>query len=412
MNSSQINALIENSFQKLRNYCEKEGYKGWDPYDGLNSKVFNSVPFLRNVSLAKLAWIQLFKKSPINLRKVSFISKGYNPKGIALFLAGYCNLYRLEQKRGYIDKINFLADKLISLKSPGYSGACWGYNFPWQSKAFFQPKYTPTIVTSTFIGSALFDAYDITGNEKYKNTAISVADFILKDLNRSEDFDGDFIFSYSPFDKTRVFNASLLGSRMLAKIFSYTKDIRLAEAAEKSVSYCCKFQNVDGSWVYSPLEFHQWIDSFHTGYNLECINDYQKYTGDNSFIKNIEKGLNYYLNNFFTEEGIPKYYNNAVYPIDVHATSQLVITLLKIGKFNEYKSLIDKVILWTIRNMQHEDGYFYFQKHKHFTVKIPYMRWSQAWMFYALSAYITATNQKSPDETQGGKDLVSTGNKL
>lgn len=25
-----------NSFYRLKTYCEYEGYKGWDPYDGLN----------------------------------------------------------------------------------------------------------------------------------------------------------------------------------------------------------------------------------------------------------------------------------------------------------------------------------------------------------------------------------------
>ena len=29
-----------NSFQKLKSYCEAENYAGWDPYDGLNSKIF------------------------------------------------------------------------------------------------------------------------------------------------------------------------------------------------------------------------------------------------------------------------------------------------------------------------------------------------------------------------------------
>ena len=29
--------------------------------------------------------------------------------------------------------------------------------------------------------------------------------------------------------------------------------------------------------------------------------------------------------------------------------------------------------------------YFYFRKFKHYTIKTPFMRWSQAWMFVALS---------------------------
>lgn len=379
---------VSESLNKLKEYCEKENFKGWDPYDGLNSKLFNSLPLIRNNSFAKLAWIQFFKKNPVNIRRLASVSKGYNPKGIALFLAGYCNLYKIEQKEEYLEKIKFLADELLSMQTPGFSGACWGYNFDWQSKAFFQPKYTPTIVTSTFIGHALFDAYDVTKNEKYKNSAVSVGDFILKDLNRTFDDDGDFVFSYSPFDKTGVFNASLLGSRMLSKIFSYTGNKDLLEPARKSVAYCCKFQGEDGSWVYSPLPFHRWIDNFHTGYNLECISDYQRFSGDTSFEKNIAKGLNYYMDNFFTPEGIPKYYNNSVYPVDVHAPAQFVITLYKLDVIHLYLEKLNKVLSWTIQHMQDKSGFFYFQKNKYYTIKIPYMRWSQAWMFYSLSTYL------------------------
>ena len=33
---------INNSFQKLKLYCEKEGFKGWDPYDGLTLRFSGS----------------------------------------------------------------------------------------------------------------------------------------------------------------------------------------------------------------------------------------------------------------------------------------------------------------------------------------------------------------------------------
>ena len=54
---------FKESFIRLKHYCEEEGYKGWDPYDGLNSKVFQTLP-LKNWDLARLVWIQFFKRSP------------------------------------------------------------------------------------------------------------------------------------------------------------------------------------------------------------------------------------------------------------------------------------------------------------------------------------------------------------
>jgi rhamnogalacturonyl hydrolase YesR len=372
------------SLDKLKAYCEAEDFKGWDPFDGLNSEVFKNIPIVRKNALCRLIWIQTFKKNPINLRKLLFIKKDFNPKGLGLFLNGYCNLYQTDPKEEYLDTIRLLADRIIALQTPGYSGTCWGYNFDWQSRAFFQPRYTPTIVASAFIGYALLDAFDLTANEDYRKHALSVCDFILKDLNRTTDEDGDFAFSYSPLDNTQVFNASLLGSRMLARAFSYTQNEKLLEPAKKSVAFCVKNQRSDGSWTYSKLPFHQWIDNFHTGYNLECISEYQKFSGDRSYNESIVSGLDYYLKTFFTSEGIPKYYNNAVYPIDIHAPAQLIITLFRLGKGVEQADLIKRVLTWTIENMQSRQGYFYFQKNKFYTTKIPYMRWSQAWMFYAL----------------------------
>lgn len=306
---------------------------------------------------------------------------------MGLFLASYCLLYRTEAKQEYLDKMKFFIENINSSISKGYSGACWGYNFDWQARAFFQPKDTPTVVASVFIANAMLDAYEITKQDTLLETARSTCDFILKDLNRTYDDKNNFAFSYSPLDKSVVFNASLLGSRLLSRVYSFTNEKKLVEAAQRSVAYCCSYQRTDGSWGYGTLPFHQWVDNFHTGYNLECISDYMKYTGDNVYVNNVNQGLSYYISTFFTNEGISKYYNNSVYPIDVHAPAQMVITLAKLGRFHEHKELMDTVLHWTIRNMQSKKGFFYYQINKFFSSKIPYMRWAQAWMFYALSTY-------------------------
>jgi len=316
---------VNQSFLRLKNYVEKEGYRGWDPYDGLNSKFFQSLP-LRKLPIARLAWIQLIKRSPINLRSFFGVEKDFNSKGLGLFLSGYCNLYVQNPREEYKEKIYTLIDLIINLRSKGYSGVCWGYNFDWQARAFFQPKSTPTVVATTYVTYSLLDAYDIFKNKEWLDLARSACDFVLSDLNRTYDKDGDFCFSYSPLDNTQVFNASLLGSRMLSRVYSYTKEEVLAEAATKSVSFCCKQQKENGAWGYGTLPFHQWIDNFHTGFNLESIHAYQKFTGNRSFSEYLTKGFHYYTNTFFTKQGQSKYYDNKLYPIDIHAPAKLVVT--------------------------------------------------------------------------------------
>jgi hypothetical protein len=383
------NSSIKEIFQKLDDYCQKESFKGYDPFDGLNSKLFKVIPSLKRSSLFKLAWIQFFKRSPINFRKIAGVEKEYNPKGLGLFLSGYCNLYKIDTSSANLNKISFFLEELKKCQLKNYSGICWGYNFDWQSKAFFQPKGTPSVVVSSFIGCALLDAYELLQDKELLNMARSTCDFVLKDLNRTYDPDGDFSFSYSPLDKTQVFNASLLGARLLSRTYFYTKEHLLIEESRKAVSYVCKHQKVNGAWSYSPLPFHSWIDNFHTGYNLECIHTYQSISGDLSFQNNLDKGLNYYFNTFFEDSGLPKYYCNSRYPVDMHTTAQLIVTLSKIGILKEKMELVDKVLTWSIENMfGARSGYFYYYKEKYFTIKIPYMRWTQAWMFLGLSHYM------------------------
>ena len=338
----------------------------------------------------KLVWIQFFKRSPVNFRKMAGVKKEYNPKALGLFLSSYCKLYQVEQKIEYLDKINFFTNQILRCISPGYQGACWGYNFDWQARAFFQPRSTPTVVASVFVAEALLDAYEITGEKILLDTARSTCDFILKDLNRNYDKEGNFAFSYSKLDNSIVFNASLLGSRLLARVYHYTGENILKDEARKSIAFCCKYQWSNGAWPYGTYSFHQWVDNFHTGYNLECLQDYEKYTTDNSFHQFLENGFTYYIQTFFSKEGIPRYYNNSTFPIDIHAPAQLVITLFKLNKISDHKETLDRVLEWTIRHMQDKKGYFYYQINKYFKSRIAYMRWSQSWMFYAFSTYAFA----------------------
>ena len=91
------------------------------------------------------------------------------------------------------------------------------------------------------------------------------------------------------------------------------------------------------------LPVQSWVDSFHTGYNLDALIAYQELTGDNKYRKYIEKGFEYYIQNFFEANGMPKYYDNRTYPIDIHCPGQLLVTLARLHKIEEYKEIAEPV---------------------------------------------------------------------
>jgi rhamnogalacturonyl hydrolase YesR len=391
-----MNNKFLNSFKLLKSYCESQDFSGWDPYDGLNSKVFGLTPF-KYSPLARLIWIQGFKRSPINFRRLLLVPKEHNAKGIGLFLTGYCNIYKAQEISGTenfgsqaenLKKISYLASLLLGMQSKGYSGACWGYNFDWQARRHFLfPKNTPTVVATTFCATALFQAYEITKDERYLETALSSAQFVLKDLNRTPRSTG-FLFSYSPLDgNNTVYNASLLGSKLLSYCYKYTREEELKKVSFDSVSACVDAQNPDGSWIYGELPVQNWIDSFHTGYNLDALCAYKNLTQDKSFDNSIERGYKFYIESFFLSDGTPKYYYNKTYPIDIHCPAQLFATLNSMNRLEENSELAERVMNWTIEHMQDKAGYFYYQMKRGISSKISYMRWSNAFMFYAMSFY-------------------------
>lgn len=406
------NQDILQSFVRLKTYCESEGYKGMDPYDGLNSRLAQAILPLKKSALLRLCVIQGFKRCPVNLRRIALVPKEYNAKGIGLFLQGYCNLYKALQvaeskdlesvigsKEQILEKITFLADLLIDLRSDGdYHGACWGYNFDWQARRLFLfPKFTPTVVATNFCATALMEAYEVTGEKRYLDIALTSAEFVLQDLHRYYPEPGNeekFLFSYSklPGNDT-VFNASLLGSRLLAYCYKYTGKHEYLEAARASVRACVEAQAEDGSWVYGLLPVQNWIDSFHTGYNLDGLIAYEEQTGDDSFHEALQRGFDFYREHFFESDGTPKYYHDRTYPIDIHCPGQLFVTLARLHRFGDNPELAEKVMDWTLRNMQSRKGYFYYQLKKGLSSKISYMRWSNAFMFCAMSYYLLETSK-------------------
>jgi len=391
--------IVDSYLNDLKAYVEAADYAGYDPYDALNS------PLIRLISskskYLRIVFTQFFRRCPVNLRPLLGVKKGHNPKGIGLFLWGYSKLYALSKEPRYLERVDYLLDILEQIQSRGYSGNCWGYNFDWQSWTFMRPVGTPTIVNTSFIGHALLDCYELTGRRRALDMAIPIKDFILGDLHRTS-LDGTFCFSYTPVDTETVHNANLLGASILARLTRYCEDDRLTQAALASLDYSMRHQRDDGSWFYADTRIQGWIDSFHTGFNLQAI----RYILDAGLapehLAAYRRGVAYYAKNFFLEDGTPKYYHDRIYPIDIHSPAQAICFFSREGR--EYKDLTERIVNWMLQNMYSGKGFFYFRKGKFLTNHIPYMRWSQAWALHALTEYLLATEATENTEKRSITD--------
>lgn len=373
--------MNRNSLEELKIFIEKHNYNGYDPYDALKSPLFK-LPFFKSNKLVRFGTQQLVKRLPFSIRWLLFVPKGYNPVTLGLSIQAYAYLLNSDpnNKDIYLEKINFLIDELKTLVPDGFSGVCWGYDFDWEARHAKIPAYQPTVVATGIITNALFVAYDHTGNKEAEKLLLSAADFVVKDLKRTYE-DDTFCFSYSPFDQQKVLNASMKGVRLLAQAYSINKNKEYKDLAKKAVAYVINKQSSDGSWGYSMVKTGGWIDNYHTGYILDCLDEYQKLTNDLEYSSNIKKGYTFYINHFITEKGEPKFYHNKKYPIDCTAASQTILTTIRFGDADIAK----KVANYMHGAMQRANGGFKFRKFNNYTITTSFMRWSNAWMFTALA---------------------------
>src|SRR5437868_5581431 len=122
---------------RLLDYCKARDWSGYDPYDALNSRMFNALPLNRS-KIARLILTQSLKRSPVDFRRLLGVSPGKNPKAVALFISSTIQLARI----GVCDEavITSLVNDLLALRSPETSYWCWGYSFPWQTRNRLVPR--------------------------------------------------------------------------------------------------------------------------------------------------------------------------------------------------------------------------------------------------------------------------------
>ncbi len=380
-------SIVEQAFNDLHAWCRAHDFAGYDPFDALNSRVFQLTP-LNRWRTARLFWTQAIKRFPLNLRPLALVPPQKNSKGLALFaLATLSNYRRVKTIEAETDA-RALLEELWRARIHGYEGAAWGYNFAWQSRNFFAPLGTPMVVPTAFAARALVEAHQALGENSFLQMAHSSCDFILSNLKRTIDTKDEVCFSYSPFDSTQIFNASLLAAETLASVGALTGEGTFCDLALRAARYVVRRQGENGSWAYGAKAGQQWIDNFHSAYVLLSLGRIAKTCigAKAELDEALRHGFTFWRERFFLADGWPKYYHDSLYPADAHAAATAIITLLEFRELDSGALPLAKTIAaWTIRNLRDARGFFYYQRRRFYTVHTPYMRWTQGWMLYALA---------------------------
>jgi hypothetical protein len=365
-------ACVSSTAHRLLAHCREEKWAGYDPYDALNSQIFMALPVLQS-RIPQIALTQLLKRSPINIRGFLRIPKTQNPKGIALFLSALLKAPELCQDEKE-DTVGSLAEILKTLRSPDARYWCWGYSFPWQTRTIIVPRAAPNLVCTMFVAGALLDLYERRHQSEHLDMAVSAAEYILEELYWSESGEVAGFCYPLPSQRSHVHNANLLAAALLCRVYKHTGQEKFLGPALKAARYSAGKQRADGSWPYGESPTQQWVDNFHTGYNLGALQSIDRDLGSSEFESSIRRGFNFYKSHFFRQDGAARYFHDRTYPIDIHAVAQNIITLLAfedLGRDN--LPLACSVLQWAMRHMWDERGFFYYRVLRFGKVRTSYM---------------------------------------
>jgi rhamnogalacturonyl hydrolase YesR len=383
------------NFQKIAtsvlDAAHEKNYSGFSKFDALNSPFLNALSF--NSKWLRLAFTQIVKESPINLRPLLGVKKSRNPKGIALFSRAYLSLYKTAGTLKYLERAEELLQWLLENPSSGHRNLCWGYNHVWQNTIFLQDIYEPNAVVSIFVGEALLCAYETTGNSAYLKSARSVADFILLDLPVLYHSGDERAIAYVLKEVDAVvLNNQVLAGAFLGKIWRHTGEGHFIDAARQLINYTVNRRTDYHAWYYTHPKEKSRIthDNYHTGGILDGLLEFYEQTGDDRYLEVYWKGLEFYRTRLFESDGSPRWMSDKKYPFDVHGSAQGIITFKKAaGHESRLLSEAEKMARWAVANLYREEaGDFAYRKGKWVKWNYSLMRWCNAWMARALAALV------------------------
>jgi hypothetical protein len=381
---------IRYSLEQLDNWVSRNGWLGYDPFDGLSAPVARKLTFEN--PLLRIALQQSVRRLPFNIRSILGITKKHSNQAMGYFATGYLRLFSLSGDQVYLDKAIHCLSDLMENRSPGYAGYSWGWAFDYQSRGHYLSQGIPSIVWTSFIAHAFLDAYDCLSTPIYLDVAQGVGQAILNSFPKHQISENSLCISYVPDLMLEIHNANMLAASVLARLYKYTQETRCLDIAQQAIRYTMEHQRGDGSWYYGEgLRWH-WVDGYHTGFILDSLYWYQQSTGDKQYELHLKQGMEFYRKALF-DDAVARHYDNQTYPIDIQSIAQAIQTFSLIPElFNGDLSLAEKAAIWAIENMQDPSGYFYFRKGRMLLNKTPFLHWGQSTMLAALALLVQRTS--------------------
>lgn len=257
---------------------------------------------------------------------------------------------------------------------------------------------TPLITTVPYVYEAFRQVYQLDGNLEWQMIMRSIAEHALLDYHDYEISPNVATCSYNPepLEPGGVINASAYRAFLLTQAGMDFANEKYSRIAIRNLNFVIQSQNCDGSWYYSVDGERDFVDHFHTCFVLKALAKIEALTGNPDCTQAIERGVDYYVNNLFDDQGLPKPFSRrprmTMYRHELYDYAECInVAVLLQGRFRTLDRILSRLI--NLGNWQKPDGSFRARKLLIGWDNTPMHRWAQSQMFRSLCLLLSRNLQ-------------------
>lgn len=349
------------------------------------------------------------------------------PIADAHYAMGFTFLYEVTADFRYLERAVHFLDELTKSRCPGFTEHCWGYPFDWVTRNGVIKTGTPLITTTPYCYEAFLPVYEIAKQDSLDLSTLNSQQSTIVDANALKtilesiarhaandikDFPTSATASscsYTPFDKGGVINAAAYRALLLTSASQVLGNDKYWEIAERNLNFVLENQNADGSWPYAVDGVRDFVDHFHTCFVMKALAKIHSLTGHQGCLDALRKGVDYYLENLFAEDGLPKPFSKAprltVYKRELYDCAECInLCLLLRDRFPQLEATLQTVITGILNNWVKSDGSFRSRRLHFGWDNVPMHRWAQSQMFRSLAFYLRETLKGGITEARVDRD--------
>jgi hypothetical protein len=316
------------------------------------------------------------------------------PIADAHYAMGFAFLYEATGDSSQLENAVHFLTELKKSRCPDFKEYCWGYPFNWVTRNGTIKEQTPLITTTPYCYEAFLQVFKLDPREEWKLILESIARHAATDIKDFKTSEKASSSSYTPFDKGGVVNAAAYRAFLLTSASKVFCNENYWKIAERNLNFVLESQNPDGSWFYAMDGVRDFIDHYHTCFVMKAIAKIYGLTGYEPCKEALSKGIKYYLENLFDEDGLPNPFSKAprltVYKRELYDWAESInLCLLLRDRFPDLERTLEKVVARIVTTWVKRDGSFRSRKLQLGWDNVPMHRWGQSQMFRSLSFYLS-----------------------